>query len=64
VRYLDENNQEKIPLMGCYGIGVSRLMGVIAEYCMDEKGIAWPENIAPADYYIVVLGENNLEKAL
>ncbi len=64
VRYLDENNQEQIPLMGCYGIGVSRLMGVIAEYCMDEKGITWPENIAPADYYIVVLGENNLEKAL
>jgi hypothetical protein len=30
---------------------------------MTEKGIAWPENIAPADYYIIVIGEDNLEKA-
>jgi len=49
--------------MGCYGIGVSRLMGVIAEYCMTEKGIAWPETVAPADYYIIVIGEDNLEAA-
>lgn len=63
VKYLDENNQEKIPLMGCYGIGISRLMGVIAEYYMDKNGIAWPENIAPAYYYIIVLWEENLQRA-
>ncbi|PID84359.1 proline--tRNA ligase, partial [Candidatus Gracilibacteria bacterium] len=37
--------------------------GVMAEYFMREKGIAWPENIAPAEYYIIVIGEENLEKA-
>jgi len=49
--------------MGCYGIGVSRLMGVIAEKFADEKGIRWPENIAPFDVFLLVIGEENLEHA-
>ena len=63
MKMLDENNKEHDVLMGCYGIGISRLMWVIAEYNMTEKGIAWPESVAPADYYIIVIGEENLEKA-
>ncbi len=63
VKMLDENNHEQDVLMWCYGIGISRLMWVIAEYNMTEKGIDWPKNIAPADYYIIVIGEENLEKA-
>jgi prolyl-tRNA synthetase len=59
----DENNKEQDVIMGCYGIWVSRLMWVIAEYNMTEKGIAWPESIAPADYYIIVIWEENIEKA-
>ena len=43
--------------MGCYGIGVSRVMGVIAEKYADEKGLVWPENIAPYKYYIIPIGE-------
>lgn len=35
----------------------------MAEYFMTEKGIAWPENVAPAEYYIIVIGEENLQKA-
>ncbi len=38
-------------------------MGVMAEYFMDEKGIAWPEHIAPYSYYIIVIGEENLDDA-
>ncbi len=49
--------------MGCYGIGVSRLMGVMAEYFMTENGIIWPEHIAPYSYYIIVIGEGQLTKA-
>lgn len=49
--------------MGCYGIGISRLMGVIAEYSITDKGIAWPESIAPATHYIIVIGEDNLDIA-
>ena len=65
VSYLDENNKmvEEVE-MGCYGIGVSRLMGVMAEYFMTEKWITWPEHIAPATYYIIVMWEENIEQAL
>ncbi len=50
------------PHMGCYGIGISRTMGVIAEAMMSEKWLAWPENIAPYNTLIIVHGDN-LEKA-
>ena len=63
VKMLDQNNKEHNAFMGCYGIGISRLMWVIAEYNMAEKGIDWPESVAPADYYIIVIGEENIEKA-
>lgn len=64
VSYLDENNTTVDTVeMGCYGIGVSRLMWVMAEYFMTQKGIAWPENIAPATHYIIVIGEENLGTA-
>lgn len=38
-------------------------MGVMAEYFMTEKGIAWPEHIAPATHYIIVIGEGNIQAA-
>lgn len=63
LKMVDENNKPQEVLMGCYGIGISRLMGVIAEYFMTEKGIAWPESIAPASHYIIVMGDDNLETA-
>jgi prolyl-tRNA synthetase len=63
LKMVDENNKPQEVLMGCYGIGVSRLMGVIAEYFMTEKGIAWPDSIAPASHYIIVMGDDNLETA-
>ena len=50
--------------MGCYGIGVSRVMGVIVEKFADEKGLVWPEEVAPFKYHVVAVGEKGLEKAL
>ena len=50
-------------LMGCYGIGVSRLMGVIAEKFADTKGLIWPEAIAPFRYYLVGIGTEGVQKA-
>lgn len=62
--FLDENNKTVSKVeMWCYWIWVSRLMWVLAEYFMTEKWIAWPENVAPYDYYIIVIWEENLEKA-
>jgi len=49
--------------MWCYGIWVSRVMWVIAEYFMDENWLVWPESIAPASHYIIVMWDN-LDKAL
>ena len=54
--YTDENGEKQSIIMGCYGIGVSRLMGVIAEMFSDEKGLVWPENIAPYKVYLVQIG--------
>lgn len=56
------DNQRTYPLMGCYGIGVSRAMGIIAEKHHDEKGLIWPANLAPAQVYLIGLG-TQVEKA-
>jgi prolyl-tRNA synthetase len=55
VRYTDEQGQQQPIIMGCYGIGISRLMGVIAEYFADDKGLAWPETIAPAAVQLICI---------
>lgn len=54
--FTDEDGLEKPVFLGSYGIGVTRLMGVIAEHFADEKGLVWPENIAPFKVYLVRLG--------
>jgi len=45
--YTDQNGERKYPIMGCYGIGITRTMGVIVEKFHDDKGIIWPKNLAP-----------------
>ncbi len=44
---VNENNEKVLPWMGCYGIGLSRAMGVIVEASHDDRGIIWPKNVAP-----------------
>lgn len=56
VYYTDEDGNKQQIIMGCYGIGISRLMGIVAEHFSDEKGLVWPENIAPAKVYLVRIG--------
>lgn len=53
--YTDENGEQKIIYMGSYGIGPSRLMGVVTEKFADEKGLVWPASIAPFSLHLVVL---------
>jgi prolyl-tRNA synthetase len=55
--YNDKDGERKTVFMGCYGIGVSRVMGVIVEKYADEKGLVWPEELAPYKYYIIGIGE-------
>lgn len=61
--YVDDKNARQFVYMGCYGIGVSRLMGVIAERFADEKGLVWPEAVAPFKYYLIGIGEDGLKAA-
>jgi len=63
LKFVDEDNTPKIVYMGCYGIGVTRLMGVIAEKYADEKGLVWPEAVAPFKYYLVGIGDEGLKQA-
>lgn len=56
--YSDENGDQQSIIMGCYGIGVSRLVGMLAEHFSDEKGLVWPENIAPFKVIISQLGDD------
>ena len=53
VHYTDENGEKQSIVMGCYGIGISRLMGVMAELFADEKGLVWPENVAPFRVHLI-----------
>ena len=55
--YLDKNNQEKYPLMGCYGIGLGRILASVAEQKNDEYGLIWPLEIAPFKVCIVLLNQ-------
>ena len=60
----DEAGHSRPVILGSYGIGVSRLMGVIAECFADDKGLVWPEAVAPAKVYLISLGNDpNVVKA-
>ena len=58
LNFTDEDGQVKPVVMGSYGIGPARVMGVIVERYADEKGLVWPANIAPADVHLVRLGDD------
>jgi prolyl-tRNA synthetase len=53
--FTDADGKKQYPIMGCYGIGISRLMGVIVEKCNDERGIVWPESVAPFRVHLLAL---------
>lgn len=58
--YMDQEGKSVPVLMGCYGLGIGRLMGVVAEVLSDKQGLVWPEAIAPYKVHLVGL---NLEDA-
>ena len=57
LKVLDENGKLVTVTMGSYGIGVTRLVAVLAEANRDEKGLIWPDAVSPADVYIVAAGK-------
>ena len=51
--FTDEDGNERLITMGCYGIGVSRILAAVAEVCHDENGLIWPMSIAPFQVYLM-----------
>lgn len=60
--YAAEDGSKKPVVMGCYGIGISRLMGIVAEATGDEAGLRWPEVIAPARVHLVAIAKTRDEE--
>ena len=59
LKYKTETGEEKSVFMGSYGIGPGRLMGTIVEVFSDDKGIIWPESVAPFKIHLLVLGNDD-----
>ena len=60
LKVLDENGKLVTVTMGSYGIGVTRIMAVIAEANNDEKGLIWPKNVAPFDVQVIAAGREEI----
>lgn len=63
LHYTDKDGKDKPLYLGSYGIGVTRLMGVVVEKTSDDKGIVWPRAIAPYLVYLVSIGDEGAKKA-
>lgn len=57
--YKNKQGEDEIPIMGCFGIGITRLMGVIVEAFSEDAGILWPESVAPFRVHLVSLDKND-----
>ena len=57
--YKDESGEEQAVVMGCYGIGLGRVLGTIVEVLGDDKGLVWPKDVAPFVVHLVELGGEN-----
>ncbi|MEK7472002.1 MAG: aminoacyl--tRNA ligase-related protein [Patescibacteria group bacterium] len=61
--FTDEQGKKQFAYLGSYGIGITRVMGVIAEKFSDENGLVWPESIAPYQVYLANVGESTEVKS-
>jgi prolyl-tRNA synthetase len=63
LKYKDEKGEYKPVIMGCYGIGISRLMGAIADTNVDDNGIRWPDSVAPFKVHVIALSSGAIKDA-
>ncbi|MBU0457984.1 prolyl-tRNA synthetase [Patescibacteria group bacterium] len=61
--FTDDKGKRHPIIMGCYGIGISRLMGIIAEAFADDSGLVWPASVAPAAAHIIPLAKDEKEES-
>jgi len=60
VGFTDKNGEKQYPYFGSYGIGLTRMVGVLAELFNDEKGLIWPESVAPFQAHAIIIGSQNV----
>jgi prolyl-tRNA synthetase len=58
LQFSDADGKKKDVIMGCYGIGPSRVMGAIVEVSNDQKGIIWPDNVSPYQIHLITIGDS------
>ncbi|MFA5386388.1 MAG: aminoacyl--tRNA ligase-related protein [Candidatus Paceibacterota bacterium] len=61
LKFKGKDGKEKMVEMGCYGMGISRIMAAIAEVSSDDKGLVWPENVSPFKIHLMALGSQKKE---
>lgn len=61
LKYKNEKGEDKLVFMGSYGIGLGRLMGAIVEILSDDKGIVWPEAVAPFKFHLIEIPSEKAE---
>lgn len=59
--YTDEAGVRQVPVMGCYGIGLTRLLGTIAEIHHDDRGLIWPKAVAPFSIHLLNLNKDSVQ---
>ncbi|MFT4230743.1 MAG: His/Gly/Thr/Pro-type tRNA ligase C-terminal domain-containing protein, partial [Microbacterium sp.] len=64
LKVLDEHGKQVTVTMGSYGIGVTRILAILAELNNDERGLVWPESVAPFDVHVVATGRDEAAFAL
>jgi prolyl-tRNA synthetase len=60
LQFTDEGGKKKPVVMGCFGIGLSRVLGTVAEVCHDEHGLLWPKEIAPFAVHLVTVNSKDI----
>lgn len=60
-QYVDEVGKKHPIWMGCYGIGLGRVMGTVTEVCHDDKGLIWPKEIAPFIVHLITVNSKDIE---
>lgn len=60
LKFRDKDDKEKFVQMGCYGLGITRAMGAIVEVYHDDRGIIWPESIAPFQVHLITIDNSQL----
>lgn len=61
LKFKDKDGSEKYAIMGCYGIGISRLMGTIVEVMHDDAGVMWPKSVSPYQVHLIALDDQGEE---